>query len=204
MKANKKMGLGSGVAVCMGLIVATSCLVSLGQGAGLAGKNFVVPLIIVAVLNTFVALSFSEMHTMMPEVTGGLGQYMLVGLGPWASIVSNVSAYVFVSFFSLSVELMMCGIVLNGLIPAIPAAVFSLLIIVLLFAVNLFGVDIFSKVQNITVVLLIGSMFVMGIMAILRMGTGMSIPPEAMEAAPMRSFGDIVSLAALAFWLFIG
>jgi amino acid transporter len=204
MGAKKKLGLGSGVAVCMGLIVATSCLVSLGQGSGLAGKSFVVPLIIVAILNSFIALSFSELHSMMPDADGGLGQYMLVGLGPWASIVSNLSAYVMVSFFALSVELSMCGIVLAELIPFIPAPVFSIAIIVILFVVNLFGVDIFAKVQNVTVALLIGSMFIMGILALLHLGTRPPIAPSDLEAAPMTSFKDLISLAALAFWLFIG
>jgi amino acid transporter len=200
----KKIGLGSGVAICMGLIVATSCLVSLGQGTGLAGRGFILPLVIVAILNAFVALSFSELHNMMPNATGGLGQYMLVGLGPWASIVSNISAYVLVAFFALSVELAMCGIVLNGLIPFIPAPVFSVFIIVALFIVNLFGVNLFSKVQNVTVALLIGSMFVMGALALMRLGTGAAIPDAAREVAPMRSIGELITLSALAFWLFIG
>ncbi len=39
---NKKMGLGSAVSVCVGLIVATSCLLSLGLGTGLAGKGFII------------------------------------------------------------------------------------------------------------------------------------------------------------------
>ncbi|MDR0905316.1 MAG: APC family permease [Oscillospiraceae bacterium] len=204
MKENKKLGLGSGVAVCMGLIVATSCLVSLGQGSGLAGKSFVLPLIIVAILNSFIALSFSELHSIIPNADGGLGQYMLVGLGPWASIVSNLSAYVLVSFFALSVELSMCGIVLNELFPLIPAPAFSIFIIAALFIVNLLGVDIFAKVQNVTVVLLIGSMFVIGVLALLRLGTNAAIAPADIEAAPMSSFGDLISLSALAFWLFIG
>jgi len=36
----KKLGLGSGVAICVGLIVATSCLVSLGTGMGSIGRWF--------------------------------------------------------------------------------------------------------------------------------------------------------------------
>jgi amino acid transporter len=59
MNEQKKLGLGSGIAICMGLIVATSCLVSLGQGFGLAGSDFIYALIIVVLLNSFVALSFS-------------------------------------------------------------------------------------------------------------------------------------------------
>ena len=40
----KKLGLGSGVAICVGLIVATSCLVSLGTGMGSIGRWFIIPL----------------------------------------------------------------------------------------------------------------------------------------------------------------
>ena len=47
----KKLGLGSGVAICVGLIVATSCLVSLGTGMGSIGRWFIIPLFAVMVLN---------------------------------------------------------------------------------------------------------------------------------------------------------
>ncbi|MDR1330173.1 MAG: APC family permease [Oscillospiraceae bacterium] len=203
MNGQKKLGLGSGMAICMGLIVATSCLVSLGQGYGLAGKSFTAALVIVAVLNAFIALSFSELNHIMPNVTGGLGQYMLVGLGPWASIVSNISAYAITMVFAASVELAMTGIVLNGLFPAVPAAVFSVAVVLLLYALNLFGVDIFAKVQNVTVILLIGSMAALGIMGVFGLGTGELVSAE-LVAPPMSSAGDVISLSAIAFWLFIG
>ncbi|MDR2357679.1 MAG: APC family permease [Oscillospiraceae bacterium] len=204
MDERKKLGLGSGVAVCMGLIVATSCLVSLGQGVGLAGKGFILPLAIVVVLNSFIALSFAELHRMMPNVTGGLGQYVLVGLGPWASIVSNISAYVITMIFAMAVEVSMCGIVLNNLIPAVPPVVFSLLILLALLAVNLFGIDLFAKVQNVTVILLIGSMAALGFLSVLKLGSGAPILPGTQSPAPMQTTGELISLSAIAFWLFIG
>ena len=37
----KKLGLGSVVSISVGLIIATSCLVSLGQGAGTIGVTFI-------------------------------------------------------------------------------------------------------------------------------------------------------------------
>jgi amino acid transporter len=203
MNPQKKLGLGSGVAICMGLIVATSCLVSLGQGFGLAGRHFIVALVIVVVLNSFIGISFAELNGMMPNVTGGLGQYMLVGLGPWASIVSNVSAYVITMILASSVELAMCGIVLSGLFPGIPAAAFSVAVLLILFLLNLNGVDIFAKVQNITVILLIGSMGVLGVLGVLKLGTG-AVISLAEYAPPMSSLKDTISLSAIAFWLFIG
>ena len=41
MEKNKKLGLGSVVSVSVGLVIATSCLVSLGQGAGTVGIPFI-------------------------------------------------------------------------------------------------------------------------------------------------------------------
>jgi len=203
MNTEKKLGVASGTTICMGLIVATSCLVSLGQGFGLGGREFIFAMIIVAVLNSFVALSFSELNYMMPNVTGGLGQYMLVGLGPWSSIVSNVSAYVIPNIFAGAVELTMCGIVLNLLFPIIPIPVYSAAVLLALFILNLYGVDIFAKVQAITVVLLIASMAVLGVIGLFRLGTGVPVTPEEV-APPVTGAIGIVGLSALAFWLFIG
>ena len=37
----KKLGLGNVVSISVGLVVATSCLVSLGNGAGTLGSTFI-------------------------------------------------------------------------------------------------------------------------------------------------------------------
>ena len=39
---NKKLGLPSAIAVTVGLIVASSCLLALGTGIGLAGRGFII------------------------------------------------------------------------------------------------------------------------------------------------------------------
>jgi amino acid transporter len=202
----KKLGLPSAVAVCMGLIVATSCLVSLGQGDGLAGPDFVLPLVLVMFLNAFIAMSFSELHRMMPGCNGGMGQYAYVGLGPVASIISNVSAYVITMIFAGSIEITMCGIVLNSLAPSVPVAVFSLSILTLFVIVNLLGVDVFAKVQLVCVGLLIASMILFGVLAVLNLGTGHVITAAERAADPptINTLGGLLGLSALAFWLYIG
>jgi len=204
MGQTKKLGLGSGIAVCVGLIVATSCLLSLGQGFGLASTGFILPLFIVVILNSFIAISFAELNSIMPNMNGGVGQYTLIGMGPVASIISNISAYVLTMIFATSVELSMCGMVLHEIFPNIPTVVFSVAILVILFTLNLYGLDVFSKIQNIVVILLIGSMAVMGILSFFKLGTGVPITADAMETPAMTGIGDLIGLAPIAFWLFIG
>ena len=205
MENTKKLGLGSAVSVCVGLIVATSCLLLLGQGMGLAGSDFVISLAIVLFLNIMLALSFGELHAIMPNVEGGLGQYTLAGLGPVASIISNLSAYVITMIFASSVEMAMCGMVINQIfLTMIPAPVISVTLLGLLFIVNYKGVDIFAKVQNIVVVLLIGSLTLLGIISFFNLGTGTVITAAEQTAPVVTGFSGIISLSALAFWLFIG
>lgn len=104
----KKLGLFSAVAINVGLIVATSCLVSLGTGMGSIGRWFIIPLFLVVILNSFVGLSFSELNGLMPDVDGGTGQYLLAGMGPMASMMGNLSAYVITQILSLTAEIFLC------------------------------------------------------------------------------------------------
>ena len=67
----KKLGLPSVIAVGVGLIVATSCLMSLGQGAGSLGISFIIAMVIACFVNIMTALSLSELNALMPNLTGG-------------------------------------------------------------------------------------------------------------------------------------
>lgn len=205
MKESKKFGLPTAISICVGLIVATSCLLSLGLGMGLAGKGFILSMFIVLILNAFLAISFGELHSLMPNMDGGLGQYTKVGLGPVVSIISTLSAYGMVSLLAASVEIAMCGMVLNSVfLPMIPAPVLSVVLLGLLTFVNYRGIDLFARIQNIVVALLLISLVLMGIISFFKLGTGTVIDAAAQTAPAVSGFGGAVSLSALAFWLFIG
>ena len=47
----KKLGLGNVVSISVGLVIATSCLVSLGEGAGTLGVTFILAMVIAMLLN---------------------------------------------------------------------------------------------------------------------------------------------------------
>lgn len=203
MAGTKKLGLFSAVSTCVGLIVATSCLVSLGTGTGLAGAGFALPLAIAVILNMFVAFSFAELHAMMPNVTGGLGQYTAAALGPLPSIISNVSAYVLCMAFAASAEAMMCGIVFTqAFAPDWNPVAVSTVITVILLVANFRGIDMFARIQNVTVTLLIGSLIALAVLSFFKIAPGQ--PVTAMETPAITGFGDLAGLAAIGFWLFIG
>ncbi len=199
---NKKLGLPSVVSTGVGLIVATSCLMSLGQGAGALGVGFIFAMVLACFINICTALSMAELNTLMPNLTGGLAQYTLAGIGPFVTIITMVGGYIVCQSIAGSVECAMFGNAINSVFnTGIPSSVLCVILLVVLITANLLGIDMFAKIQNVVVYGLIFSLVAMGIIGILGLGSG-TIVQQKMNLA--TSPKDCFSLLGLAFFLFIG
>ena len=55
---DRTLGLRSVVSISVGLVIATSCLVSLGQGAGSIGVVFIGAMVIACLLNDYGGIPF--------------------------------------------------------------------------------------------------------------------------------------------------
>ena len=100
----KKLGLGNVVSISVGLVIATSCLVSLGNGAGTLGVTFILAMAIAMLLNMTTVASLSELNALMPNTTGGLAQYTLAAMGPFPTLISMVGGYIICNTMSCGVE----------------------------------------------------------------------------------------------------
>lgn len=199
---DKKLGLFSAIATGVGLIVATSCLMSLGQGASILGTGFIITMIIACVINILTALSMSELNALMPNLTGGLAQYTLAGMGPFVTILTMVGGYLVCQIIAGTVECAMFGNAINSVFDTgIPSWVYSVAMVAILIFANLRGVDIFAKIQNVVAYVLIGSLVIMGIIGAFGLGTGEQVSQPSNLAG---SFTDTFGLLGLAFFLFIG
>lgn len=198
----KKLGLGSVVSISVGLVIATSCLVSLGQGAGEIGVVFIIAMVIACLLNMTTVASLSELNALMPNTTGGLAQYTLACMGPFPTLISMVGGYLICNILSCGVEASIFSYAMAQTIPLpIPSIVYTLVMTVVVMVANLYGVDMFAKIQDFVAFLLIGSMLVMGLIGTFKLGTGsVVVQPYNMST----DFSGIASMTAVAFWLFIG
>lgn len=198
----KKLGLPSAIATGVGLIVATSCLMSLGQGTSILGTGFIITMVLACLINIFTALSMAELNSLMPNLTGGLAQYTLAGMGPFITIFTMVGGYLVCQAIAGTVECSMFGNAINSVFDTgVPSWVFSVLMVAVLIAANLMGVDMFAKIQNVVAYVLIGSLIVMGLIGMLGLGSGETVSQPSNLAG---SFTDTFSLLGLAFFLFIG
>ena len=198
----KKLGLPSVIATGVGLIVATSCLMSLGQGAGAVGISFIIAMLLACAINIITALSLAELNALMPDLTGGLAQYTLASLGPFVTIITMVGGYLVCNTIAGSVECAMFG---NTMVTVfggkIPSSVYCVVLLLLLIAANLNGIDMFAKIQDIVAYGLIGSVVLMGLIGALRLGTGRVVhQPLVLTSDPKTVF----SMVGLAFFLFLG
>lgn len=198
----KKLGLPSVVATGMGLIVATSCLLSLGQGAGGVGVTFIIAMAIACLVNICTALSNAELNALMPNLTGGLAQYTLTSFGPFISIVTVVGATIVCNAFTGSAECAMFGASVNAAFDTpVPSVVYSVGLIVVLMIVNLNGVDMFAKIQNVVSYGLVISLVLMGFMGIFGVAPGEKVSQSWVVSS---DFSEVVSMVGLAFFLFLG
>lgn len=197
----RKLGLPSALATGIGLIVATSCLIILSQGVGIAGRGFIIAMAIACGLNILVAFSFAEMNALMP-ISGGLGQYTLAAMGPFVAMIAVIGGYLFTNIFAASSEVAMIGIVVSStLLPSWNPLIITMMALGVLFLVNYFGIKSYARMQILVTGFMIGSLIVLGIIGFLKVGSG-DIVKQTTEFNPMGF--EIVTLTALAFWLFVG
>lgn len=197
-----KLGLRNVVSISMGLIVTTSCLVSLGQGAGSVGLVFIPAMVIACLLNMCTAASIAELNALMPNTTGGLAQFTLAGLGPLPTLVSMVGGYLLCNVLSTGVEASIFSYAMASTVPLpIPSIVYALIMTAVVTVAALHGVDMFAKIQDVVAYLLMGSLIVMGLVGAVGMGTGAPVGQPAVAGGGLSDLGGVV---ATAFWLFIG
>lgn len=202
MEGKKKLGLPSVVATGVGVIVATSCLLSLGQGAGTIGTPFILSMVLACMLNCFAAFGMAELNALMPNLTGGLAQYTLACVGPFITILIMVGGYLFGNTIVASVECAMFGNTLLEIFPhsPIPSVAYCIVVLLVLIVVNLKGVDLFAKVQNVVAYGLIGSLVILGVIGAVGAGTGKVVDQPAVVKG---DFNSLISMCGLAFFLFI-
>ena len=198
---NKKLGLFSAVATGVGMLVATSCFISLASGTSMVGTPFIIAIVTACLLNMIVITSISELNAVMPNLTGGLAQYMLAGLGPVATIIAMLGGYIIANIFAAPAEGAMFANVMNDFLGnGIPPAVWSVSLTVILVVINLMGVNMSALVQSIIASVMVISLLILGIIGAFGLGSGETVTQTVELNVGIK---DVLPLTAVAFWFFI-
>jgi len=198
----RTLGFWSCLSVSMGLVVASSTLVTLGQGMGIAGTGFIIAMAAAWILQHFSAQSFAELSCMMPHA-GGLRSYTRVALGTLPAMVATIAGYLIPNFFAAPSELAIAGSVISStFMPTVSPVYIGGTIFIFLVVLNVLGVDIFAKSQILFTTVMMAAIAGLGIIGLT--GAGAPAPFKVLDM-PFNPMGwSVLSLTALAIWLYIG
>ncbi|HZX19159.1 MAG TPA: APC family permease [Pseudomonas sp.] len=203
---SKKFGLFTMMAVCIGLVVAQGAMISTAQGVGFGAMTFLAAMVAALAISQCNAMSFAELSLMFPQ-KGTLATYTQKAMGHVPAIVAVFAGYIIVSVLAVPVEMFMIDIILAQLLPGfVPDKAISLFILVGLTLTNLMGTDVFARIQNLLVLVMVSTIALVSCVAI----TGVAQPHPELTGTPVdwgfssvTDFG-FIGFIALSMWCFVG
>jgi len=205
LSTKRVLGLGSLLAVAVGLVVSQGVMMLMLTGVGTAGIGFLIPLTMAFILAITYALSFSELALMIPKA-GSLSSYTEVALGQFPALLSVFSGYVTVAMFALSAELLLLDLIINQVYPGVfPSMSIAYGVLAVFTILNLLGIDVFAKLQSALAIIMIIALLTLGLAAIT--GSGAQPPPPELSLgnAQWNPLGlGVLALVAMAVWGFVG
>lgn len=202
-KTGSRIGFFSLFSGAVGLIIAQSGMVPMLQTAAITGSGYGIALGCAYLLGLTYVLSFSELSLMFPR-SGGLATYTEAALGNFPAIVAVFSAYVIPPMLGIAAEIFLLDTVLTQLFPNLfPPMVVGYLTLALFAVLNYFGIDVFSKIQNTLVVVMLLAISFLAYSSL----THSAATPEVIESN-LGSFNPmgwgVFSMVALAIWCMVG
>jgi len=193
--------------ITLGGIIGSSLFVGSGNVVRSVGPAAVLSYLIGGLLVFLAMRMLGEMAASRPEV-GSFMEYARVGLGDWAAyLVGWLYWYFWVGVIAF--EAVVGGAILHGWIPALAPWVFSVLLLLVFTATNLFSLRSFGEVEfwlasvkviAIVVFLIVGTLFALGIWP----GSHLSIPNLWTHGgfAPMGVWPIVAGVAVVIFSYF--
>lgn len=195
----RTLGMPALVSIGIGIVISQGAMVTMLQIAGVGGPAFFIALAIALLISLCYVDTFAELALMMPQAAG-LGRYTEVALGPFAAIVATFAGYFIVAFFGVAAELLLVDGVVQKLLPGhLPVQATAFGVLAAATVLNVIGVDLFARLQNVLTVLKIGSMLALGLLALYAPSPAQITVESSSLELPL-----VLPLVAAAIWGLMG
>src|SRR4051812_42183953 len=172
----RAVGLPTAISTVFGLIVATTVLVSVGQGFS-ASWIFLAALGIGLLAMYMQAMSFSELATLMPKA-GSMNEYVRAGLGVFAGSMTTLIGYIAIMVFPTAAETLFPAIIITDFLGiAGDPKLWVTIIVVVVAALNVFGVRPFAALEITLTGVVAISLLIFGLIGIFGLGSNDPIGP---------------------------
>ena len=197
----RAVGLPTAISTVFGLIVATTVLVSVGQGFS-ASWIFLAALGIGLLAMYMQAISFSELSTMIPKA-GSMNEYVRAGLGAFAGSLTVLIGYIAIVVFPTAAESLFPAIIITDFLGAAgDPKVWVTIIVLLVAALNVFGVRPFAALEITLTGVIAVSLLIMGFIG--TFGLGSNDPVSSALPGIDFEWGTLTGLLGLAVFTFVG
>jgi len=200
VELKRRLGFWQAYATATGLVVAGSTMVSLGNGFGSIGPAFIVAAFLAMIISIIIALSYAELSSIMPG-PGMIGDYTLVSMGRFMSIVTLLAGYLVLAATIGPLETMTASMAVEYIFPGVNTLFIAVAILVAFLIINVLGVEIFGSVQLGIVLFL---MLATAIMGIFGLGDVFTIASSTVPEFNPFGWSTVMQAVALGLWLFIG
>jgi len=199
----KTLGFVTLVSIAVGVVVGQGAIISVLQGVGLGGTNFLLVLLVGLIIALCNATSFAELALMFPK-SSNLSTYTELALGHFPAIFATFSGYVVVAMFGISAELLLVGAIIQELFPGLASPItIAMSVIVIFTLLNITGTDIFASTQNTLTFVMVLILLLVGAVAVTQ--TGSPLPESHQPFADWGGIdGGVMGLLALGLWAFMG
>ncbi|MCL4296639.1 MAG: APC family permease [Anaerolineae bacterium] len=202
------LGFTEALATAVGLIIASSVLLTATQGFGAAGFIFGLAILIAYVLMMCQSASFAEMAGILPT-SGAVYDYLAAGMGRFWAITGTLAAYLIVHIFAGTAEVSAVGLFAQvnfpifANMPAETTWVIGVVIVGLFMIVNLLGINVYGRVEVIMTAIMWLTLFIFGLIGVLRAAQS-GISGYFGESFVGTDLTAILSMTGLAMFLFVG
>ena len=202
---NRVLGFWSIVGAGVGLVVATTTLVSDLNGWAIAGPAFLVSLLLGFLINLAVGLSFSELSTAFPRA-GQIYEYSRDAFGRGRDYIATGvgTTYFAAMIFVFMAEISAGGNAMSEVTGGTPLWMWIVLITVLAVVPNVVGIQLTAWVEIAIVVVMLSIRYLFGLVGFFGLSQSGDYDWGIWgDLAPFGA-GAIVTALALAFWSFVG
>ncbi|MEM8860360.1 MAG: APC family permease [Chloroflexota bacterium] len=199
------LGFPEALATAVGLIIASSVLLTATQGFGVAGGVFAISIVIAFVIMMCQNTSFAEMAGIMPT-SGAIYDYIAAGLGRFWAITGTLAAFLVVHIFAGSAEALATGLFAQVNFPvlgAIPAWIIGSVIVIIFGVVNFLGIDVFGRVELIMTAFMWGTLMIFSVIGVFKAPVA-ELDGFFGASQIGASFPVILAMVGLAMFLFVG
>ena len=198
----RAVGLPTAIGTTFGLIVATTVLVSVGQGFA-ASWVFLAAIGIALVAMYAQSMSFAELATMIPKA-GSMNEYVRAGLGPFFATLTVLVGYIAVILFPTSAEAFLPSVIIHDFLGADFIGIDGWVVVLVLFValVNVAGVRPYAAVEVFLTFSIAASLLVIGLIGLL--GIGSNDPIGSAFPSVDFTWDLLLALLGLAIFTFVG